>query len=128
MRDDARETVIELGGVRCLIVDAAGPPVRDGGRDLIEAAMNEDARLIAVPAARLGNEFFQLRTGVAGEILQKAVNYGYRFAVVGDISAHVAASDALRDFVYESNRGHSILFVQDVDALRARLAELNTSP
>jgi hypothetical protein len=57
-------------------------------------------------------------------VLQKAANYGFKFAVVGDIAAHVAASDALRDFVVESNRGTSIFFAPDMEALTERLAGL----
>ena len=71
--------------------------------------------MVAVPAHRFDDRFFALRTGVAGEIMQKFVNYRMRLAVVGDISAHVAASTALRDLVYESNRGGHIWFVADLD-------------
>jgi hypothetical protein len=50
------------------------------------------------------------------------VNYGFQFAVVGDVSAHVAASEALRDFVVECNRGREIFFVADLKELGERLA------
>ena len=49
------------------------------------------------------------------------VNYRLKFAVLGDISEHVAASDALRDFVYESNNGRQIWFLPDEQALEQRL-------
>jgi uncharacterized protein DUF4180 len=42
--------------------------------------------------------------------------------VVGDIAAHVQASTALRDFVYESNRGRQLWFVADEEELDARLS------
>jgi hypothetical protein len=42
--------------------------------------------------------------------------------VVGDVSAHLAQSDALRDFVIESNRGEHVWFVRDLAELEARLA------
>jgi hypothetical protein len=44
--------------------------------------------------------------------------------VIGDISEHIAASDALRDFVYECNRGDSIFFDPDMESLSARLARI----
>jgi hypothetical protein len=53
--------------------------------------------------------------------MQKFVNYGVRLAIVGDISAHVAASTPFRDLVYESNRGRQVWFVADLDALDSRL-------
>jgi hypothetical protein len=58
---------------------------------------------------------------MAGDIAQKVANYRRRLAIVGDISAHVAASDALRDFVHETNRGTQLWFVADVAELESRL-------
>jgi Domain of unknown function (DUF4180) len=119
-------TLLEIEGQRCLVADADGPLVADaeGASRLIEDAMGHRASVIVVPVSRLDASFFQLRSGLAGEVLQKALNYGFKFAVVGDIAAHVAASDALRDFVVESNRGHDILFTPDMAALAERLAAL----
>ena len=118
--------LIEMHDERCLVLDEDGPVVRDakGARGLIEEALSEHATLIVVPVARLDNAFFHLRSGLAGEVLQKAANYRLKVAVLGDISAVIAASDALRDFVVESNRGDSIFFVPDLPALEARLGEL----
>ena len=47
---------------------------------------------------------------------------GLRLAVIGDISEQLAASNALRDFVWESNRGDQIWFLADEDALDEKLA------
>jgi hypothetical protein len=57
--------------------------------------------------------------------VQKALNYGFKFAVIGDISAHVAASDDLRDFVVEPNRGSEISFLSDLAALAKGLTALH---
>ena len=121
--------ILEIANHRCLIVDTAGPIVADieGGSRLIEEAMGERAQVIVVPAARLDDAFFQLRTRLAGEILQKAANYGFKFAVIGDISAYVAASEALRDFVVESNRRPSIFFYPNIAALEEKLTAPNQS-
>ena len=66
---------------------------------------------MAIPVSRLSPDFFQLKTRLAGEVIQKFVNYRMRLAMIGDISAWLAQSNALRDFVYESNRGTAIWFV-----------------
>ena len=109
-------------GVPVLVCDADGPAIAapQDALDLIGAAFSR-ADVVAVPAARLDPRFFALRTGLAGEIMQKFVNYRMRLAVVGDISAHVAASTALRDLVVESNRGDHVWFVADLDELDAHL-------
>ncbi|HEY8173113.1 MAG TPA: DUF4180 domain-containing protein [Dehalococcoidia bacterium] len=118
--------LVEIGGERCLVVGNAAAVLRDvrGATDLIGEAMSERATMIVMPATKLDDAFFQLRSGLAGEVLQKAANYRLKFAVIGDISAHVAASEALRDFVVESNRGNGIFFVEDMAALEERLSAL----
>lgn len=45
------------------------------------------------------------------------MNYGLRLALIGDLSEQLAASKALRDFVYESNRGGHLRFARHVDEL-----------
>ncbi|MFI4964302.1 MAG: DUF4180 domain-containing protein [Caulobacterales bacterium] len=82
------------------------------------------ATLVAIPLARLGPDFLRLSSGVAGAVLQKLVNYRFQVAILGDISAAVAASDPLRDFVRESNRGTTVWFVADLAALDAKLANV----
>lgn len=76
--------------------------------------------------ARLSDEFFQLRSGVAGAVLQRFVMYRIRVVVVGDLSHHTEASSTLADFVVESNRGGQVWFLPTMDAVEARLAALAT--
>ena len=54
-------------------------------------------------------------------LLQKLVTSRIQVAVVGDTTAAQAASGPLRDFVRESNRGRTVWFVDDLDALRTKL-------
>ncbi|MET0865551.1 MAG: DUF4180 domain-containing protein, partial [Nakamurella sp.] len=69
-----------------------------------------------------------LSSGLAGAVLQKLVNYRMQVAIMGDISAHLTGSAALRAFVVESNRGSQVWFVDDLDQLTGRLAENNAGP
>lgn len=55
--------------------------------------------------------FFDLKTKLAGEILQKFVNYHMKLAIVGDFSVYTSKS--LKDFIYESNKGKHIFFLPD---------------
>lgn len=59
----------------------------------------------------IAEEFFDLKTGLAGEILQKFSNYNKSVAIVGDFSEYTDNSKSLRDFIYESNKNRQILFV-----------------
>jgi hypothetical protein len=89
--------------------------------DLIGEAMSSGAELILVPVERLEEDFFQLKTGLAGHFIQKFVTYRRRLVILGDISQHVAQSRALRDFVYETNRGDQVWFMTNLQELNERL-------
>jgi hypothetical protein len=89
--------------------------------DLIGEATSYGAELILVPVERLAEDFFQLRTGLAGQIIQKFVTYRRQLVILGDISQHIAESRALRDFVYETNRGNQVWFVANLQELTERL-------
>jgi hypothetical protein len=91
------------------------------GPDLIGEAYEADPDIIAVPVSRLAPGFLDLDTRIAGEVFQKMEQYGRRLVIMGDIGTQVAASKALHDFVYETNRRGHHLFVPDHDSLIARL-------
>lgn len=106
-----------------LFLDDDGPTVateRDA-MDLVAESFHSGAQLIVLPVGRLTDDFFRLRTGIAGEIVQKFAVYRRKLAILGDISARVAASPTLRDFVAEANRGDQLWFVADREELAARL-------
>ena len=90
--------------------------------DLVGEMLGSGAEVVAVPVSRLPSSFFVLRSGVAGAIVQKLVNYRRRLAVVGDIGSHVAASDALRAYVVEANQGRDVWFVSSLSELEGRLS------
>lgn len=59
-------------------------------------------------------EFFDLKTKLAGEVLQKFVQYRMPLAVVGNFSKYTSKS--LRDFIYECNQGRQVNFVQELSS------------
>jgi hypothetical protein len=71
---------------------------------------------------RLDPGFFQLRSGLAGEMLQKFVIYRMRLAIAGDFVELALQSSALRDLIYEANRGKDEWFVSGLEELQERLA------
>ncbi|MEV0775563.1 DUF4180 domain-containing protein [Streptomyces sp. NPDC050428] len=117
------DLIVEHHGVPVLVCDPDGAPiatVQDALDHLVGMAF-QGAELIAVPAGRFDDSFYDLSSGLAGEILQKFATYRLRLAVVGDISHHLLASAALPDLVREANRGRDIWFVADLDELTLRL-------
>ncbi|MCT2406487.1 DUF4180 domain-containing protein [Chryseobacterium antibioticum] len=55
-------------------------------------------------------EFFDLKTKMAGDILQKFSNYRVGLAIVGDFEKY--QSKSIRDFIFESNKTKHINFVE----------------
>lgn len=80
-----------------------------------------DCSRIVLRKENIAEDFFDLKTGLAGEVLQKVVNYSAMLAIVGDFSGYT--SKALRDFIYESNKGTRIFFVPDEAAAVKKLQE-----
>ncbi len=113
-------TISEILGVRVLQINGAGSELgtEQSALDIIGEAYGQDIDLIAIPLERLSPDFLNLRTAMAGHFLQKFINYSYRIAIIGDVSAATLASQALRDFVTESNRGGRVLFARNIEALK----------
>lgn len=117
------DTVEMLGSIRALFCDPDGPTIRSDrdAVDLIGRALSERCGLVVLPVERLGDDFFQLKTRILGDVIQKFVNYERHLAILGNIDRHLEASKALRDFVYETNRGRQVWFVKDKKELESRL-------
>jgi uncharacterized protein DUF4180 len=113
-----------LGGTPVFVCAEEGACLADYAAltDLIGELYSSGARLVAIPLARLGPDFLNLSSRVAGEVLQKLVNYRFQVAIVGDVAAAAEASVPLRDFIRESNRGTTVWFVDDLAELEARLS------
>lgn len=109
-----------MGGLQVMLCPSEGSPLREAA-EVLGDAFHHGADWVAVPAERLDPDFFRLRTGVAGEFLQKFANYRIRLAVVGDVTRQVSASDAFRDLVRECDRGTQCWFVPGLEALAERL-------
>ncbi|MGG1948193.1 DUF4180 domain-containing protein [Trinickia sp. NRRL B-1857] len=96
---------------------------RQDALDAVFSHGHTDLAGIAIDQACLHPDFFELKTGVAGEILQMFVNYRTAVAIVGVFSHY--ESDSLRDFIVESNRGRHVFFAADIDDAIARLTAAN---
>ena len=97
-------------------------PVSQSGdaMELIASARYETGcEALIFPKEALSEDFFRLSTGLAGEVLQKFVNYQMKLAVVGDFSRYT--SKPLQDFIRESNEGRQICFQPSEEAALAWL-------
>jgi hypothetical protein len=88
-------------------------------QQFLELSMNLPTERMIIHASTFDPSFFDLKSGLAGEVLQKVANYRLRLAIVGDFSVY--ESKALRDFIFESNKGSMIAFVNSIDEALKKL-------
>ena len=103
---------ISENGVDIAVITGEETLITDTGSALelaMSARYETGADRLAIDKAVIAEDFFILSTGVAGEILQKFVNYHVRAAIYGDYSHYT--SKPLKDFIYESNQGKNFFFV-----------------
>jgi len=111
--------LIDLNGQEIAEVVGEGQAMEDerGALDLMAQARELGARTILLREENLPAAFFQLRTKLAGDILNKFAVYRVRLVIVGDFEK--VESKSLRAFILESNRGDVVYFAQDrEEALR----------
>lgn len=114
----------EKNGIVCAVVRSEETVISDtrSALDLLMSAKYDAGTSNIVIAKELiAEKFFILSSGLAGEILQKYVNYGGRIAVYGDYSHYT--SKPLKDFIYESNKGKDVFFVSTEEEAISRLTE-----
>ncbi len=102
----------EWDGAACAVVrdDTVVLSDAQSALDLLMTAKYEaGTKNIVLAKRQIAPDFFILSTGLAGEILQKFINYGGRLAIYGDFSGYT--SKPLHDFMYESNQGKDVFFV-----------------
>src|SRR4030042_3251502 len=82
--------------------------------DLLGELGSEGCISMIIYEKNLSRDFFDLKTRLAGAILQKFSNYHFRLAIIGNFSKY--ASKSLNDFIRESNRGSLICFADDLQS------------
>ncbi len=114
----------EKNGVVCAVIQNDETVITDpqSALDVLMTAKYEaGTKNIVIDKALIAEDFFILSSGLAGEILQKYVNYGGRIAIYGDFSRYT--SKPLKDFMYESNKGHDVFFVATQEDAILRLTQ-----
>ena len=114
---------VEAGKEQIAEVVAEGVVIRtvQDALDLLATANYRDgATCLLLEQQHLLPEFFDLKTGIAGEILQKYTNYGMKLVIIGDFAE--VPSKSLSAFILESNRGKQVAFMPNREAALAHIA------
>ena len=114
-------TITEFNEYKVAVIDSPGLEIKNEQEalDLMANAGYQRATAIILPAENLSADFFDLKTGLAGDILQKFSNYRMKLAIIGSFEGYKSRS--LAAFIRESNRGNLIFFVPDMDTALAYL-------
>lgn len=90
--------------------------------DIMANCSYQGTRSIIIYEKNIIPDFFDLKTGIAGEILQKFSNYNVKLAIIGDFTKY--SSKSLNDFVYESNKHGRISFVNSIEEAKEKIIKL----
>lgn len=116
---------VEVGTVNIAVVSSSEILIVDvqSALDLMAIVHYEaGCNRIVLNKSLLSESFFDLKTRLAGEILQKFINYRVKVAIIGDFSMY--SSKSLRGFIYECNNGNDILFMSDEQQAIEKLSEM----
>ena len=114
MTFETKENAALVRGEEIMITDGASAV------ELLASARYETGcSAVILHKEQLDESFFRLSTGLAGEVLQKFVNYQMKLAIVGDFGRYT--SKPLQDFIRESNEGRQICFQPSEEAALAWL-------
>lgn len=80
--------------------------------DLISVCMENGIELIIIYEEVLSEDFFNLKTGLAGAILQKLMNYHVKAALV--IKNEEKIAGRFREMVIEANKGNDFRVYQNL--------------
>ena len=104
-------TIIQLGDENIAEVKGSGVFIHnlDDGLQIMVDCGAQEAYTAIIYQENITDDFFELKTKLSGEILQKYTQYSFDIAIVGDFSRY--NSKSLNDFIYESNKSKKSNFV-----------------
>ena len=92
----------------------------EDGSQLVADIYYQDFDRIILYEKNITPLFFDLKTGIAGEILQKFSNFRMRLAIIGKFEKY--ESKSVKDFIFESNKNRQISFVNTLKEGLERLS------
>ncbi|SCC30154.1 DUF4180 domain-containing protein [Bacillus mycoides] len=116
---------IVTGGINIAVVRNDTLVISDvqSALDLLATVQYEvDSKRIIIHKSLISESFFDLKTRLAGDILQKFINYRVKIAIVGDFSMYTSKS--LKDFIFECNKGNDIFYLATEQQAIERLSSL----
>ena len=94
----------------------------DDALDLMAESRYLDAGKMIIRESHITPSFFDMKTRLAGDILQKFSNYRMQLALIGNFSKY--ESKSFQDFIRECNKGNRIFFLESQKAALTKLTSV----
>jgi len=107
------KTIIHLENDNNIVEIVDDVLILNNVQNFLDIVANSPSRNIILHKENIIPKFFDLKTKIAGDILQKASNYRIRIGIVGEFES--IKSKSLRDFIYESNKTGEIVFKENIE-------------
>jgi hypothetical protein len=113
--------IIDPEGAKIALLKSPGLVISEtqDALDLLGEASYLGSHKIILRENQVTPKFFDLKTGIAGDILQKFSTYNVRLAIIGDFLKYPGKS--LKDFIRESNKYGRINFVSTLEEAKLKL-------
>ena len=118
-------SINEDGSTRIAVVRSSETIISDAddALDLMATVRNTyGCDAMVIDRAAITERFFDLKTGVAGEILRKFTTYHFKVAIVGEFGD--SGDRNLEAFIREGNRGNQFFFLPTEESAIERLCKL----
>jgi len=114
--------IIEINGKNIAVLKSLGVMIQEtqDALDLLGETSYLNSHKIIIKEDQLTPAFFELKNGIAGEILQKFSTYSVQLAIIGNFSKY--KSKSLKDFMLESNKYGRINFVGSFEEAKEKLS------
>ncbi|MCD4711820.1 MAG: DUF4180 domain-containing protein [Clostridiales bacterium] len=81
--------------------------------DVIALCWEHETNLLMIHYNALADEFFDLKTKLAGNIIQKLINYGIK--TVNVIPKFALDNDRFREMVFETNKSNHLRMYESIE-------------
>jgi len=88
-------------------------------RSFLDVLFSTEHNTVVLKKENFDPFFFDLTSGLAGDLLQRVSNYRKRLIIIGDFNN--ITSKSLGDFIYESNRHEQVIFTDEINKAIALL-------
>lgn len=109
--------IVEIDNKKYINIDSIDKKIstQQDVLDVVSICFENNINTLLLSSKIFSKDFFNLKTGLAGTVLQKFINYSIKFAIVLDSEEKL--NDRFREMMMEANNGREFrMFKNNIDA------------